>query len=102
MSSPQEIATAFIQHYYATLGTNPDALAGLYVRHFPQHPRHHTTARLNGTRVAHAARSSPLFQTDTSTFTMEGNMHTGPAAIVAAIKVSFFVSVTSTTIACVR
>lgn len=31
MSSPQEIATAFIQHYYATLGTNPDALAGLYV-----------------------------------------------------------------------
>jgi hypothetical protein len=31
MSSPPEIAKAFITHYYQTLDTNPDALAGLYV-----------------------------------------------------------------------
>lgn len=31
MANPSEIATAFIQHYYQTLDTNPDALAGLYV-----------------------------------------------------------------------
>mmetsp|Transcript_28580 Transcript_28580/g.36949 ORF Transcript_28580/g.36949 Transcript_28580/m.36949 type:complete len:125 (+) Transcript_28580:19-393(+) len=54
MSSPSEIATAFIQHYYQTLNTNPDALAGLYQ--------------------------------PTSVFSLEGNEHTGPEAIVAALK----------------
>jgi hypothetical protein len=29
--SAEEVATAFIQHYYSTVDTNPSALAGLYV-----------------------------------------------------------------------
>jgi hypothetical protein len=30
--SVEEVAAAFIQHYYTSLGTNTAALAGLYVR----------------------------------------------------------------------
>jgi hypothetical protein len=30
--SGEEIAAAFIQHYYSTLDSNPPALAGLYVQ----------------------------------------------------------------------
>ncbi len=30
--SADDIAKAFLGHYYTTLGSNPDALAGLYVR----------------------------------------------------------------------
>ena len=30
--SVEEVAAAFIQHYYTSLGTNTSALAGLYVR----------------------------------------------------------------------
>lgn len=31
MSSPEDIANAFVNHYYTTLNSNPQALAGLYV-----------------------------------------------------------------------
>jgi menaquinone-dependent protoporphyrinogen IX oxidase len=29
--SAQEVATAFVQHYYTTMDSNPSALASLYV-----------------------------------------------------------------------
>lgn len=33
--SADEVASAFIQHYYSTLDSNPGALSGLYVSHPP-------------------------------------------------------------------
>mmetsp|Transcript_950 Transcript_950/g.3122 ORF Transcript_950/g.3122 Transcript_950/m.3122 type:complete len:123 (-) Transcript_950:247-615(-) len=30
MTDPSEVARAFVQHYYQTYDSNPDALAGLY------------------------------------------------------------------------
>jgi hypothetical protein len=38
MSSPEDIANAFVNHYYTTLNSNPQALAGLYVSIDPFNP----------------------------------------------------------------
>jgi hypothetical protein len=40
MSSVDEIAGAFINHFFTTLNTNPAGLVGLYVSH-PTHPPLH-------------------------------------------------------------
>lgn len=33
--SAEEVAKAFVQHYYQTFDNNVDGLAGLFVRYFP-------------------------------------------------------------------
>lgn len=32
--SAEEVAAAFVNHYYSTLGSNPSALMGLYVSYY--------------------------------------------------------------------
>jgi hypothetical protein len=44
--SADEIAAAFVQHYYQSLDSNVASLAGLFVGRFMLHPRH--LSELNG------------------------------------------------------
>ena len=51
--SAQEVATAFVQHYYTTMDSNPSALASLYVS-AATHPLTHSL-----TEHLHARTHSP-------------------------------------------
>ena len=81
-----ELAMAFVKYYFEGLDLSPDNLAGLYVSCFlaVSYESHSRTAQL--------PRSALPSQQPASTFTLGTNgniatLHTGPAVIVAALKV---------------
>ena len=80
--SAEEIATAFIQHYYTTLNANPSGLAGLYVSNLRVF--YCTCFVYNYIYLFILIVKQPQ-----STLTLEGNKIQGAEAIVARYAVSY-------------